>query len=303
MASLPPDFYVKALQFTKRVHREEYPAIDPADPKLSLAGKVVIITGASRGIGGQGIVPAFAKAGPKALVLVARNESRLNTVADEVRGLNADVETLVYPVDMADAAGVAALFDRVKATYGHADVLVNNGAVQTALDTIATSDPKVWMDDLTTNVAGAFYPTFHFLRSLPAASHGTIVNVTTIAHWVVPGMSSYLLAKLASLQLAAHVAAETGGNVTAVGLHPGLVRTDMTSEYFRPFALDTPGLVGGTAVWLCSEAARFLDGRFVAANWDVDDLWERREEIVDKGLLKIDMAGELGAEQFVEARG
>lgn len=116
-------------------------------------------------------------------------------------------------------------------------------------------------------------------------------------------MSSYLLAKLASLQLAAHVAAETGGNVTAVGLHPGLVRTDMTSDYFRPFALDTPGLVGGTAVWLCSEAARFLDGRFVAANWDVDDLWERRAEIVDKGLLKIDMAGELGAEQFVEARG
>ncbi|GKT95657.1 LOW QUALITY PROTEIN: short-chain dehydrogenase/reductase [Colletotrichum tofieldiae] len=291
MASLPADFYVKAIQFTKGVHRDQYPAIDPTGPELSLAGKVVIITGASRGIGGRGIVPAFAKAGAKALVLVARDETKLNAVAKEAKKLNADLETLVYPVDIADGAGIKTLFEKVSATYGHADVLVNNAAVMTALDTIMTSDPKTWMDDLTTNVGGAFYPTFHFLRSLPPTSHGTIVNVTTIAHWVVPGMSSYVLAKLASLQLAAYVAAETApqGNVTAVGLHPGLVHTDMTSDYFRPFAQDSPALVGGTAVWLCSERARFLNGRFVAVNWDVEDLYERRREIVEGGLLKLDM--------------
>ncbi|KZL67436.1 short chain dehydrogenase reductase [Colletotrichum incanum] len=300
MASLPADFYVKSIQFTKSVHREEYPAIDPADPELSLAGKVVIITGASRGIGERGLVPAFAKAGVKALVLVARDETKLNAVAEEAKKLNADLETFVYPVDIADGAGIETLFEKVSATYGHADVLVNNAAVLTALDTITTSDPKVWMDDLTTNIGGAFYPTFHFLRSLPSTSHGTIVNVTTIAHWIVPGMSSYVLAKLASLQLAAYVAAETApqGNVTAIGLHPGLVHTDMTSDYFRPFAQDSPELVGGTAVWLCSERARFLNGRFMAANWDVGDLYKRRGEIVERDLLKIDMAGKFGAEQF-----
>ncbi|GKT46788.1 short chain dehydrogenase gsfE [Colletotrichum spaethianum] len=300
MASLPVDFYVKAIQFTKNVHREEYSAINPTNPELSLAGKVVIITGASRGIGARGLVPAFAKAGAKALVLVARDEAKLNAVAKEAKKLNSDLETLVYPVDMGDEAGIKALFEKVNATYGHADVLVNNGGVKTELKTILTSDPKAWMDDLNTNIGGAFYPTFYFLKSLPATSHGTIINFTTIAHWVVPTMSSYALAKLASLQLAAYVAGETAeqGNVTAVGLHPGLVHTDMTYKHLRPFALDSPELVGGTAVWLCSEKARFLNGRFVAANWDVEDLYERRKEIVEEGMLKIDVTGKLGAEQF-----
>ncbi|OHF03602.1 hypothetical protein CORC01_00921 [Colletotrichum orchidophilum] len=296
--SLPPDFYVKALQFTKNVHRDEYPAINPESPELSLAGKVVIITGASRGIGGRGIVPAFARAGAKALVLVARSEKNLNAVAAEVKQLNPGVETLVYAVNMADEDGIRALFEKVNATYGHADVLVNNAAVQNAMDLVKVSDPKLWMEDLTTNISGTFYPTHHFLRSLPPTAHGTIINITTISHWVVPSMSAYFLAKLATQQLAAHVAAENPDNVTAVSVHPGMVHTDMTVDRFRPFAHDTPALVGGTVVWLCSERARFLNGRYVTTNWDVDELWERRGEIEDKRLLQVDLNGEFGAQHF-----
>jgi hypothetical protein len=53
MDSLPPDYFVKLMQFTKTVHRDQYPAIDPANPELSQAGKVVVITGASRGLGAK----------------------------------------------------------------------------------------------------------------------------------------------------------------------------------------------------------------------------------------------------------
>jgi len=91
-------------------------------------------------------------------------------------------------------------------------------------------------------------------------------------------------------------------NVVAVALHPGIVDTDMVVDMFRRFALDTPELVGGVAVWLASwdekAGKEFLSGRFVSANWDVEGLVGRKEEITEKGLLKMDIKAELGAGQF-----
>ena len=57
-------------------------------------------------------------------------------------------------------------------------------------------------------------------------------------------------------------------------------------------------LVGGTAVFLATPAATFLSGRFVSANWDVDELVARKDEIVSKDLLKVVLSGEFGAGQF-----
>ncbi|KAF4783222.1 hypothetical protein HER10_EVM0007538 [Colletotrichum scovillei] len=286
--SMPPDFYVKALQFTKKVYRDEYPAIKPENSELSLAGKVVVITGASRGIGGRGIVPAFARAGAKAIVLVARDEKKLTAVAAEVKELNANVETLVYPVDMTDEAGIKALFEKVNATYGHADVLVNNAAVQTSLELITNSDPKLWIDDLVCRK-----PEYSLLSP---DDTGETSSLTREKNTRPP--TSYIIAKLATQQLNAHVAAEHPDNVTTVSVHPGMVHTDMTMDRFRPFAHDTPALVGGTAVWLCSEKAQFMNGRFVATNWDVEELVERKGEIEEKRLLQVDLNGQFGAQQF-----
>lgn len=53
MDSLPNDFFVTSFQFTPQVFQDQYPAIDPSQPGLSLAGKVVVVTGASRGIGAK----------------------------------------------------------------------------------------------------------------------------------------------------------------------------------------------------------------------------------------------------------
>lgn len=53
MDQLPADFFVTSMQFTEHVSRDQYPSIDPTRPELSMAGKVVIITGASQGLGAQ----------------------------------------------------------------------------------------------------------------------------------------------------------------------------------------------------------------------------------------------------------
>ena len=75
----------------------------------------------------------------------------------------------------------------------------------------------------------------------------------------------------------------------------------MLKESFAPFAHDTPELVGGLATWLAAwkgEDRAFLSGRYLSSNWDVEEVLRRKEEIVEKGLLKINLTGQFGEQQF-----
>ncbi|KAJ4340416.1 hypothetical protein N0V95_007501 [Ascochyta clinopodiicola] len=314
--------FVTSMQFTARTHRDVYPAIDPTQPALSQKGKVVIITGASQGLGALGFVPSFAAAGAKAIVLVARTASKLQLVADTVAKSHPGVETLVVPTDVSDPESVASLFEKVREKYGHADVLVNNAAVHQAIAPIQDVDQQRWWNEMvgpcqppttvkesytdpspqTLNIRGTFLVTQHFLRLLPSPdTPAKIITLTTgSAYLVFPSLSAYGISKLAVLELMAYLAIERP-NVLAAALHPGIVLTEMTGEDFKKFADDTPELVGGVGVWLAGwEGAdrSFLSGRFVDANWDVEDLVARRDEILEKELLKMTLNAKLGPAQF-----
>lgn len=141
-----------------------------------------------------------------------------------------------------------------------------------------------------------------FLHQLPTPeTPAKIITLTTgAAYEVFPSLSAYGISKLAVLELMTYVAAENP-NVVAVALHPGIVNTEMVIGMFKRFALDTPELVGGVGVWLAGWEGvdrGFLGGRFVSANWDVEELVGRKEEIEKEGLLKMDLKGTLGATQF-----
>lgn len=146
MENLPVDHFVTNMQFTAQTHRDIYAAIDPTT--ISQKGKVVIITGASQGLGAKAFAPSFAAAGPKAIVLVARNADKLQEVADTLAKSFPDVETLVVPTDIGNPASVAALFEKVKERYGYADVLVNNAAVFEADQLVKDVDQQLWWDEM-----------------------------------------------------------------------------------------------------------------------------------------------------------
>jgi hypothetical protein len=74
--------------------------------------------------------------------------------------------------------------------------------------------------------------------------------------------------------------------------------TDMTMPAFRRFAKDTRALVGGWVVWLTTEKAKFMNGRHFSVNWSVDELMQRKDEIVKNEDLLIGLSSKLGAEQF-----
>lgn len=131
-------------QFTPHNRTALYPAIDPTNPANSLAGKVAIITGASRGLGGEGLVPVFAKAGVKGLVLVATDAEKLKSIESSVKKAHPPIETLAIAGDVSDLAFVDSLFAQVKAMFGHANILVNNAAVLTGGGLVHEEDPSKW---------------------------------------------------------------------------------------------------------------------------------------------------------------
>lgn len=80
----------------------------------------------------QAFVHSFAKANPKAIVIVARSSSALEEVRDEIHAINKDIQVLIVPTDLLIAESIAAMWAKVKETYGHADVLISNaGTCQT----------------------------------------------------------------------------------------------------------------------------------------------------------------------------
>lgn len=141
-----------------------------------------------------------------------------------------------------------------------------------------------------------------FLKLLPESAPARIVTLTTAAAYhVFPNLSSYGLSKLVVLELMDYVRAENP-NVVAVAVHPGIVATDMLKDAFAPFAHDTPQLVAGLGTWLAAWEGgdrEFLSGRYLSANWDVEELVQRKEEIVQQDLLKISLTGNFG-EKYVK---
>ena len=130
---------------------KHYLVQDPTNPANSMAGKVIVITGPSKGLGrlvgvvlewkldksenqcdpitancngfNQAFVKSFAKAGPKAIVLVSRNEAGLGEVRDEIKEISKDVQVEILPTDIKSAESVTAFWEKVKEKFGHADVL------------------------------------------------------------------------------------------------------------------------------------------------------------------------------------
>jgi len=148
MENLPVDYFVTSMQFTARTHQDVYAAIDPNQAALSQKGKVVVITGASQGLGARGFVPSFAAAGPRAIVLVARRADKLQEMANILAKSHPTVETLVVPTDLADPAAVQALFEKVEEKYGHADVLVNNAGVFKEEKTVKDANHLIWWEEM-----------------------------------------------------------------------------------------------------------------------------------------------------------
>jgi 3-oxoacyl-[acyl-carrier protein] reductase len=237
---------------------------------MTLAGRRVVVTGGSRGIG-RAIVLACAREGASVAFNYARNAAAAAETLDAVRALGGTATAA--PADVVDAGAVAEFFRRVREELGGpADVLVNNAAVTHDALLMMTGD-EAWDRVLDTNLKGAFLAAKVALRGMIAAKWGRIVNVVSPAAFLgKEGAGAYAASKgglVAMTKTLAREVARYGITVNAVS--PGLVDTELVAG-MAPAQRDqamqrvplgrlaTADEVAAAVVYLVSPAAAYVTG-------------------------------------------
>ncbi|MGB3329588.1 MAG: SDR family oxidoreductase [Thermomicrobiales bacterium] len=189
-------------------------------------GKVVLVTGAGRGIG-EATAHRFAAEGAD-LVLLARTPETIAAVARQIEADHPGRTALPLAADVADPDAVEAAVRAAVARFGRIDVLVNNAAIAAPLDTL-TADLAAWTHVVQVNLLGAVHLARAVSPHLPDHAGSAIVNVSSIhGYRVEPGSSPYDVAKGGLDQLTRVLALELAPREIRVnGVAPGFVDTPL----------------------------------------------------------------------------
>jgi NAD(P)-dependent dehydrogenase (short-subunit alcohol dehydrogenase family) len=240
----------------------------------SLAGRTVLITGASSGIGAA-LARAAAHAGAK-VAAAARRADKLQALVAEITAAGATARA--FAMDVEDEASVIAGYDAIEAAFGAPDSVIANAGINmegSALDISVEDFDKV----LAVNTRGVFLTAREGARRMikagsPASERGRIVLVASIgAHKVLPGLTAYVASKAATAHMGKSLAREwarKGINVNV--LCPGYIKTEINDDWFdseggqklvgsfpRKRLMETSDLEA-MALYLSSDAARAVTG-------------------------------------------
>ncbi|WP_113912408.1 SDR family oxidoreductase [Roseovarius dicentrarchi] len=190
---------------------------------MDIAGKSVLITGASRGIGAA-TARIFAEAGAR-LVLMARSRDALDDLAR-------DLGAVAHAGNVAEFADMAGAVELAQDAYGGLDVLIGNAGVITPMGPLATSDPSEWARAININLTGVYNGMRAAIPVMQAAGRGTILTVSSgAAHRPVDGWSAYCASKAGAAMLTASADLEGRDHgLRVMGLSPGTVATDMQRD-------------------------------------------------------------------------
>jgi len=247
---------------------------------LRLAGKVALVTGASRGIG-EAISRRFAREGA-AVALAARDEAACRSIAQEIEADGG--RALALETDVTDAGHIARTVAAVVSKWGRIDVLVNNAGLGGPTP-LTDPDDRRWDAILATNLTAVFRMT---RAALPHLSDGArIINLSSVVgRFGVAGLGAYSATKHGVIGLTRTFALELAPRgITVNAMCPGWVETDMgragwkgvgerhggTEEDGRRLAAQMaplariiePDEVAGLAAYLASDDARSITGQAI----------------------------------------
>ncbi len=237
---------------------------------FDIAGKVVLVTGAGRGLGYE-MAKALAAAG--AVVYInGSHPGRLRVAVDRLA--QAGITVLPAAFDVADEAAAAAALDRIFADQGRFDILVNNVGVRLREPLEAIGGEQLNMM-LNTNLVAAFTLSKQAAKMMAAGGYGRIINISSIASIRArTGDAAYIIVKGAMNAMTRAFCAEFGQyGITANAILPGPFHTETNDESFAAPGMDQffrnriplqrPGIpaeIGGVALFLASPASGYISG-------------------------------------------
>ena len=223
-----------------------------------LDGKVVVITGASKGIG-KATAFAFAAAGAK-VVLAARTRETLEQVTAElkkVEGVSNPDSILAVPTDVTNVDAVKQLIQQTLDAYQHVDILINNAGIG-HFGPVVDFEPDDWDAVLNSNLKAVYLCAKYALPSMLEQGSGQIINVLSVAAKVAfQASSAYCAAKAGALALTKVLASEVRQqNIRVTAVLPGSVHTpfwDGVPEHPDFEQMLTPEHVADTIVSVCQQ--------------------------------------------------
>ncbi|HEV2697951.1 MAG TPA: 3-oxoacyl-[acyl-carrier-protein] reductase [Terriglobales bacterium] len=246
---------------------------------MNLSGRTAVVTGASQGIG-RACALKLAGCGAN-VALVARNQQKLEQVAQEIASLNhgnSAARGRIFVTDIENEDQIKTAFKAIIAEFGKVDVLVNNAGI-TRDQLIMRMKRPDWDAVLNTNLTSAYLCTQQAISSMLKQRWGRIVNITSIfGQMGQAGQANYAASKAGLIGLTMAVARELGSrNITCNAVAPGFIETSMTadlSDELKQSAVKmiplgrvgTPEEVANCIAFLASEEAAYITGHVLNVN-------------------------------------
>jgi len=242
--------------------------------KISLEGKVALITGGSRGIGRASAL-AFADAGAD-VVVASRKLPDLETVAEEIRAKG--TKSLAVASHIAKVEESKSLVDKVMAEFGRIDILMNNAGTNPYNGPLIDAEEWAWDVTMNVNLKGQFFLSQLAARVMRDKGGGNIINTSSVGGLRPSSLAIYDVTKAALIMLTQCMAKEWGKyNIRVNAIAPGVIKTKLSELLWKQpevgkaaasncalLRLGEPEDVASVVLFLASDASSFVTGETIA---------------------------------------